>query len=216
VAYLLLAGFFGALPLLGWALAAALVVWSVQVGRGRAWPGTTRSARMVVVAANVFAVLSVPAVLALQGSSSDDPAEPTLVYPGALSVGGTPVTNIYPYDRNGKPLVGVQLFDQDGRELMVDFSAAHELSGGTMPFPWYLAAKGRYRELFNVFPLAERSQPDDYEPLPREWSSDRPPRLLAPPLVRVPAVTIPPIAAAEKAAAQEAAAKKAAQAKKDR
>ena len=49
-------------------------------------------------------------------------------------VGDQPVENIYAYDAQGNPLVGVQLVDQDGRRLSV-----HEAAGRRLP------AEGRSR-----------------------------------------------------------------------
>ncbi len=52
------------------------------------------------------------------------PSEPYLyegtpVYPDTLMVGDQPVRNIYAYDAQGHPLVGVQLVDENGRRLSV-------------------------------------------------------------------------------------------------
>ncbi|GAB3600095.1 hypothetical protein GCM10027446_33060 [Angustibacter peucedani] len=109
--------------LLGWVLAAAAVVVSVELGRGR-W--TNDAVRVLTVLGNVVAVLVLLVFLGSQSSGGNDSVSYDGPYPGdALQDGvvtnnGSTVTNLFAYDGEGRPLTGVQLFDQDGRPLAVD------------------------------------------------------------------------------------------------
>lgn len=100
-----------------WLVLVIFVVVSVQWARGR-WTFTGLGSLIVV--GNVIAVVALLPVLgaaAAQGDrvyySYDEPAQDlTGVY-----LNGTQVTNIFGYNADGKPLSGVQLFDQDGRPV---------------------------------------------------------------------------------------------------
>jgi hypothetical protein len=170
-------------------LAVVAVVLSVQLGRG-AW-GTGRwhrplFGRLVLVALNVLAILLLP-VLAQRliappaWAYQQSYADPLLNDDVAVFSGGHQVTNIYPYDAQGKPLVGVQLVDQDGRGLNLGPNPVDETTG--MPqllVPWM---NGR-TNLFSVFPLPERpSDPDTGEAL-------GPGRITSPPFASLPPVTL--------------------------
>jgi hypothetical protein len=63
---------------------------------------------------------------------------------------GHQVCNIAAYDAAGRPLTGVQLFDQDGRPLDV---RCHRQQDRMVP--WVLGDVTRW----NVFPLGERQRP---------------------------------------------------------
>ena len=105
-----------------WLAAAVAVVVSVELGRGR-WQQEV--VRVLTVVGNVVAVLVLLVFLGShsiggsdlrgQGQYVDEPA-PT----GVLQHDGSTVTNLYAYDSQGRPLAGVQLFDQDGNPLSVD------------------------------------------------------------------------------------------------
>lgn len=176
----------------------AFTVVSVQVGRGAWWPGSraagSLTARLVLLALNAFAIVLAPLVL------GQFPASGTLGY-GDLDEGyvapaaglqdhGTFVENIFPYDAHGRPLTGVQLFDQDGEPVTVGRDARVQLSQTgdrhTVSYPYYNGT----RRLWNVFPLATRSQPGYTSPL-QAWTSSRPPVLPAAPLALVPPASLP-------------------------
>jgi hypothetical protein len=146
-------GGFGGLVLL-----IAAIVLSVQLARHSLVPQAWQP--MLVVVWNVIAVLLLlPVMFASAGSgqydnsySDGDRARPE----SGLYLGDQPVTNVFPYDAAGRPLVGVQLFDQDGRSLEVpednrtvypDDGGEYELVPGSPP-----GSAPRW----NAFPLQRR------------------------------------------------------------
>jgi len=86
---------------------------SIQLGR-RSLSG---SARWLVIAGNVFAMMLVWPALAALGSQTYyvQSGQPVL---DGISNNGNQVTNIYPYDAQGRPLDHVRLFDQNGQPLL--------------------------------------------------------------------------------------------------
>jgi hypothetical protein len=95
---------------------AAAVVASVSIGRwtlrekGRAvWK--MRAANLVVALPGLIALGSMSTLPDWAGTYSSAGA------PDAYAAG--PTTNIYPYTKDGKPLEGVLLYDQDGRPVTV-------------------------------------------------------------------------------------------------
>jgi hypothetical protein len=179
---------------LGPVLLAAAVVVSVLVGQGKLWPGSgpdrTTLARFTLLSLNVLAVL---APLTFSGDGSHvagytavaapyrEPVRPVLRY------GDDVVRNIYAYDAAGQPLLGVQLFDQRGRQVAVaPESSMGEGRERRVTCPWANGAT----PLFNVFPLRERLQPrgtclDDRDP-----ATAGEPSFSEPPLASVPPATL--------------------------
>jgi hypothetical protein len=229
---------------LGWPLLAVAVIVSVQLGRGRIWPGGSRGvgARVVLLVLNVLALVMLPVALASvrnepeqsywQGyQDAEAVAVPTVDGPGygidenaGVYSSGRWVTNIYPYDASGKPLVGVQLFDQLGKPI--DIVAAPECpdevggwsvnpveqdpncwnpdgSGrttkGRVPYPWTNGAT----QLENVFPLPSRMQ-EDLNRTGTAFTETDPPRIGQLPLASVPAVSLPGIVPSTQAPAKPA------------
>ena len=174
----------GGLPLL-----VVAVVLSVQLGRGRLLPAAQRTGagRVVVLLLNLLALAVAPVVATSlvtpakvaswydEGAASARPAD------GVLSIDGRPVGNVYPYDAQGRPLVGVQLVDQDGRRLPVGQDFFDEQTGtASSRSPW---RNGR-TPVFSTFPLPERVADPDTGEVERE------PRLLPPPLASLPSVSL--------------------------
>ena len=134
------------------------MVISVQIGRGKFWTIPRRGmSRVVLLALNLFALTLLPMVFdnlvttakvdgwyGGYGAPFSNPPE------AGLSFNGRPVRNVYPYDAAGKPLVGVQLVDENGRRLDVDGRAYDWGSPRTVPW-----LNGR-TEAWNVFPLSEQ------------------------------------------------------------
>lgn len=124
VAYWLVAAFFGSEAGLAprgfwWLVLAALIVVSVQLGRGR-W--RAKGVPTLVLVGNVLAAIVVVPVLFAASSWSGSSevymsSEPVLPGAGAI-LNGRPVTNIYAYSTDGKLLTGVQLFDQHGNPIV--------------------------------------------------------------------------------------------------
>ena len=153
---------------LAWFLLAALVLISIQWGRGRWLPN--RWIRGLSTAVSVVAGLVLPLCVGLVFSTAHATltwaanaqyesgyGEPT----AGLSIDGERIRNIYAYDASGKPIEVVQLFDQDGRPLNTvgrnsppgvyvdDFFV-----GSEVPLP--LAHQGTgLLPIWNVYPLAE-------------------------------------------------------------
>jgi hypothetical protein len=180
-------------PLLGPALVVLAVVLSVQVGRGVAWPGHRErnrvAARAALLALNVGALVSaIPVVDALDRIGPDliSYREASMyVDQSGLRLQGRRICNIQPYDAQGRPLEGVQLFDQDGERITTSCSRWDE-SSNAQHYPWQ-DASGQDR--WNVFPQPERG--GDRRVKGNAWESDAPPRLPQPDSLRVAAVTLP-------------------------
>ncbi|RWZ55060.1 hypothetical protein ELQ92_15660 [Labedella populi] len=176
-------GALGPLPteLTGWLLLAGVVVVSVQWGRGRWLPWAwLRIAKTVV---SVVAILALPGLVAeasfragIGASYAYDEIE---VAPQELSANGAQVTNVFAYDCAGAPLVGVQLFDQDGHPLAVgsggsdDWLIAYDegVETALVPNPDTNPGSG-----WNVFPLFHARFGDgDVVPDPATFETPAPP-----------------------------------------
>ena len=124
-------------------LSALLVPASILLGRRALadprlrWAGIAAS----VAAVAVLLLLSVP--LRSSGGSEPDP------YPTVGDTSGlSGATNLYPYDKDGRPLTDVQLYDQDGRP--VDLTGLTDLSGNRVTQVARRTADGQV--VNNVFP----------------------------------------------------------------
>lgn len=179
-------------PLLGPALVLLAVVLSVQVGRGVVWPGDPHpnrvAARAALLALNVGSL-----VAAIPVADAADRIGPELIsYRDAsmyvdqsgLRLRGQRICNIQPYDAQGRPLQGVQLFDQDGDRITTSCSRWDEGSSA-QHYPWQSAGQDRW----NVFPQPERA--GERRARVDTRASDEPPRLPQPDSLRVPPVTLP-------------------------
>jgi hypothetical protein len=208
---------------LGIVLVMLAVLLSIQIGRGRVWPGNRHrsQSRVALLAVNLAAIIAVPIFLSGYDANGgayayDDAAFSSTSPLAGLYADGDQVTNIYPYDASGKPLVGVQLFDQDGRPIDVPATAVCHLDGeagwrspgpnqgcfdpetgsvGGTPlwrvfYPWTNGAT----EVKNVFPMPSRMQQDRQRSTTAFAESD-PPRTGAFPQASVPPVSLPGIVA---------------------
>jgi hypothetical protein len=176
------------------------VVVNVQIGRRRLWPGSHLSSpfpRLLLVGLNAFAVFVLLVVVPLlptqdkltntfevgysQGTGGD-------VSGAGLMYRGAHVENVFPYDAEGNPLNGVQLFDQDGRPLPLARYSPWRLRGleevWTVTYPWVNGS----RPLRNVVPLPVRDQAVDRF-APGAWTSANPPAIPTTPLAVVPGAT---------------------------
>jgi hypothetical protein len=141
----------GLLELIAMALA---IMLSIKLGRRTAQrPGPSwlmRTGNAVVAIAGLIALgsMSTPPAWVSYGYASTDTRQ--------LDVRGYgfPVTNIYPYTLDGKPLQGVLLYDQDGRPVTIDARGY----GLVVQYP--TAADGR--PITNQYPLNE-TWPDGTE-----------------------------------------------------
>jgi hypothetical protein len=205
------------------------VALSVQLGRGRLWPadGWRRIAvlRLVLVGLNCFAVAMVPVVLngldhsrislsdgqfraGFNAGFRSAAQQAPVTRKKGVYVDGTWVSNIYPYDAKGRPLVGVQLFNQIGQPINVVTQPEYEDAssrcviddngecdpadqGNPMPrvfYPWTNGAT----QLLNVFPIPSRVQQGE-QPSATAFSEGTPPTIGPFPLASVPKVSVPGI-----------------------
>jgi hypothetical protein len=196
-------------------LAMVATVISVQIGRGVWWPGTrlARSLvlRLLLVGLNLFAIVLVPVMLTRFFVTPSWMYEDSTTYDNpsgqSLTFHGQPVRNVYAYDALGRPLVGIQLVDQDGRRLMLERNQYDDATGTQYLLkPWL---NGR-TELYSVFPLPE-APTDEYDGQPTgEAHMQVPPFASLPPVSLAgvqPSVLLTPaqVEAQRKAAAVKAA-----------
>jgi hypothetical protein len=199
-------------------VAVVAIVLSVQLGRGTwrigSWFRRSLVLRTLLIGLNVFAVILLPVMFdRFMGARAEGFYSEQTFFPDQqnLSFRGRSIENVYPYDAQGKPLVGVQLVDQDGRRLMVEPKAYDEEFGWETPMvPWM---NGRV-DLFSVFPLGKQEvDPQTGEPVGTP-AIQPPPFSSLPPVTMAgstPSVLVPGQTPAEKAAA----AAKAAQERRD-
>jgi hypothetical protein len=99
----------GGLALIG------LVIASVRVGRSPLM--STGPRRVLLGVANVVLVFATVGYLAGTSLSRTETITVNPCCGSLVGPDGTPLSNIYAYDENGKAIPRVQLFDQDGRPL---------------------------------------------------------------------------------------------------
>ena len=155
----------GATQLPGIVLMTALLLVSVQWGRGRWAPNRIlRGIRMTVTV--VTLVLTPFTLLALTSSlqsmlwDSSVGASAAASYTPGLSIDGQRVRNIFAFDAEGNAIPTVQLFDQDGNPLTTVgrdhgvYPFDDYFYGGDGPVPVAFTAPGA-TDTWNIFPLRE-------------------------------------------------------------
>jgi hypothetical protein len=215
----------------GWLLCLVAIAGSIAIGRGVVWPGGSgRGAptRVVLLGLNVFAVVVTPITISHVVDSVNQRYDrgsavgfehgyrAAMNQPGdgpkaGLYLDGTWVSNIYPYDAKGRPLVGVQLFNQAGKPINVITQAEmpeEQCSGDTgvcgypsgtaldadgnpllrVYYPWTNGAA----QLLNVFPIPSRLQQSD-QPSATAFTEKNRPAIGAFPHPSVPKVSLPGI-----------------------
>lgn len=159
----------GLLPRLGGSvvlglLLTVLAIWgSVRLGR---YAQARRSLRPWIVVATVLLLLGTIVQLDRGSTSHADVAEQ------AERLGLVTPSNVYVFDSEGRPLTGVQLFDQDGNPLF-PYDQVYDVNG--MPAEVLRRFEVGGQEVFNVYPreMAQYARP---------WPNIRAPRLApAPP-----------------------------------
>jgi hypothetical protein len=164
-AYVLLASFLGFNGTTWWIIGVALVVLSVQAGRGwmhkRTWVRwTTRAVSVIVLLFAPFMLGAAATAINLAMSST---YEEQYFPPQGLSQNGRQIDNIFAYDAAGNPIDQVQLFDQDGNPLNLVSDTSADFWGtmdGSMVVP---SGDVPGRAGWNVFPLAHANSWSDYE-----------------------------------------------------
>lgn len=172
------------------------VVGSVQLGRAGGMVARIRThvaARLALIGLNVLAVCLLPGAVdrarwataheVLDQQGYDQSAE----YSVGLFHDGVELTNLFPYDSDGKPLTGVQLFTQDGKAVAVN-DGLFESDGQSIVYPWLSNGTPR----FNVFPLPVGPLDEEtWERDPDAWTSAVTPRLPDLPFAVAPEVQLP-------------------------
>jgi hypothetical protein len=161
----------------GVVLIALVAVASVAVGLlARRRSGLLRRIAIGVNVVLAVAILSVLGHLADDGPAEAAVSEAVTVFPTGLSYDGRPVTNLYPYSRDGRLLHDVLLYDGAGRPLEIGIDRVLD------PNRRVVVTNGN-RPLLNVFPIRY------YEP-----GTKRVARPNAAPYVELPLVLTPPLA----------------------
>ena len=185
----------------GLVLTVVAVVVSVQIGRGRVWPGThlrrSPAARALLLGLNVLAVVAAPVVLdqldarTSYATTYSEPVQQTPSGTGLRRPDGSFVENVYPYDAKGHPLTGVQLYDERGEPVLVTRDPALVPSSGrfVVRYPW----RNGKSPVWNAFPMPERTQ--DAPQRGAGAFDDLNPPGITPPLAAVPPVSLPGIEA---------------------
>ncbi|MFT4263226.1 MAG: hypothetical protein QM572_07590 [Nocardioides sp.] len=216
------------------------VAISVQLGRGRLWPGGRRGvlARVVLLAVNAASVVAAIVSVSLindaqqhsfwngwesgyeeaQGEYGSVDAGPAHTDEAGIYSDGHWVSQVFPYDAAGNPLVGVQLFDQTGRPISVvtqpdctstttdplpreeptaggelNYVCQDEESGEALQsrifYPWTNGAA----QLYNVFPLTSRTQ-NSPDLSATAFAEELKPSVGTLPFATVPPVSLPGVA----------------------
>ena len=174
-----------------WMLLTALVLLSVQWGRGR-WARTKflQVARTIV---SIVTAIALPFLLVAAANSVQQAIDYAYIVentvPPGMAVDGERVRNIYAYDAGGNPIDAVQLFDQNGNPLTTvgtcqspDSRFDECLFGGEESVPVALE-EGR-QNIWNVFPLQEAPADVAWEMTPDPDTARTPafPFVVVPPL----------------------------------
>lgn len=168
---------------LQWMLLLALVVVSVQWGRGRWMP--TRWLRHLRTATSVLAVLLIPAVLGALLVPRVEYVDAGGYPPQGLLLDGVQVGNIFAFDENGEPIEHVQLFTDKGTPLSLYGGYSSDMQvgqlyedGETVPIPF---RDFRKQPVWNIYPLDEGTiNVNTGEPKKSSITQPAPPFLRAP------------------------------------
>jgi hypothetical protein len=162
------------------------VVISVQLGRHSPLPEKWQ--RGLITSGNVIAVIAFLPVAFGASSSNYDNTSDAFSAPIGLSLDGETVSNVFPYDAQGRPLTGVQLYNQNGHPLEIGeqdryySNDAAGTSGDLAPG----SGQGTPPR-WNVFPLQvrltdENGNPGAVQPVPVPFTA-------VPPLIAAPTPT---------------------------
>lgn len=199
----------------GWLILAIASVVSVQIGRKKWWPGNAAARgpgrgwhRLFLLALNCFAVFVIAGATMYLGSVDTrsysegfnegvQSADVSNSDKAGIYVDGKWVSQIYPYDAQGHPLVGVQLFNQTGEPINVVTRTECVYGPDEQPlertrqyFPWTDGVTQRR----NVFPVPSKvGGGDTQDPDPLAFTSGPKPSVGQFPLVNVPKVSLPGI-----------------------
>lgn len=128
---------------LGWLLALAAIAGSVALGRrerrtGRRWP------RLLNAAAVLATLWLAMAISGNAGAAGVEVVHVETPVAAGLTFDGRPIDNVYPYDRKGRLLHDVRLYDQAGTPLEIRRGEGR---------PRRVVEERRGSEAFNAFPI---------------------------------------------------------------
>ena len=141
-------------------LLAALVLLSVQWGRGRWLPWTW--SRGAVIALSVIAALAVPALYAavVDRVTFANRMDPNDYISEGILLNKQQVTNIFAYGPDGEPLTDVRLYDQSGNPLSLIPGTWGEQSYWTGEDTLLVPSQDAGTEGWNVYPLQQIDSDD--------------------------------------------------------
>jgi hypothetical protein len=159
---------------LGWVLLAGAIAGSVALGRRK----RAASARWAVIA-NVALALAAVWVAGTMADRAGEAVSPEFVYVSAegepgLAWNGRPIGNVYPYDRDGRLLQDVRLYDEIGTPLNIRPGEGR---------PRRVVADRSGDRLFNTFPIRYFAENTREVRRPEAGAlSQRPRRIITPPV----------------------------------
>ena len=206
---------------LGWPLLIVAIVISAQIGRGKLWPGREKSGafeRVVLLGLNTLAIALIPVTFtsvftpakasSWYGSSDpygsgfrDGQNEAAAQEKAGIFANGRWISQIYPYDAAGKPMVGVQLFDQEGKPINLETQTECVYDDQEVPsdqtrvyYPWTNGAAQQK----NVVPVPSvLAEPGVSDPDPQAFARTVKPTIGQFPFASVPSISLPGLAVSE-------------------
>jgi hypothetical protein len=172
----------------GLLLLIAAVVISVELGRRSPLP--ERWQQVLITVGNVIAVIALLPAVSASGSHSYYSSD-AYSAPAGLSLDGQPVSNVFPYDSQGRLLSGVQLYNQNGHPLEIgEGSRAYSSDTGDAYGELVPGSGQGTPPRWNVFPMQARMQDENGalgapEQLPAPFTA-------VPPLIAEPSATPTP------------------------
>ncbi len=168
----------------------AAVIASVELGR-RASRLNEWQTNLVVVgnvlAALVFLPVAVQSVHTEYYSNNNYSSAPA-----GLSNGDTQISNVFPYDSEGRPLTGVQLYDQDGSPLTVSEDNRTRSTDSGDQFQMLPGSPAGSAPRWNAFPMQQRRIDPDTGEATGPIQPAELPLTGVPPLLASPTPTVTP------------------------
>lgn len=177
--------------LLEWLVLMAIIVVSVQWGRGRWLP--KNAFRHVLTVINVLAVIATPFVLGVTLAPRVEYVDTGGYVPQGLILDGVQINNIFAFDAEGNPIEQVQLFTGKGTPLnLYGRDGASNWLEGDPRMQYGVHDDGQYatfplldyrgQPIWNVYPLDEARMDDEGTPKVSKAKRPQGPFLRAPSL----------------------------------
>jgi hypothetical protein len=177
---------------LGFLLLMAAVVLSVEAGRRL--PTLDRRRQTAVTVVNVLAVLAlVPVLVTATANRYVDGDSYVSDSPSGLVNNGEAVSNVFPYDAQGHPLTGVQLYDQNGRPIEVAEGDRTQFRDDGTEVDLVPGSQAGTPQRWNAFPLKESEPAGQFDengnPVRGAVHDAQLPFAAVPPLLAAPSAT---------------------------